>query len=336
MNTMGGRGGKGGPGPNPKGRTQPGSTVPGSSPGKGGSPGGGGKGGSKPGNASPGGVQNPGGGGGKGGGGGSNLPPKPKTWPDNLLLKPDNRRDTDQRLADDIAAVNPRYFEAPRWQVNCTRCAAVVELRARGYDVTAEPFVKGKNKDNLLHDITNKWVDKDGRERDFTWHWGENAEMLDFFNQTALSWGEGARGFIRVGWKKGGGHIFNVEVRDGEVRYIDGQPNEFDKGVSWSDRVEPGSYNGIIRTDDLTPKQSLKDDGWIRDRTKDEVNAPLRRELTEELIRRGYNTGTPFRDAFVAAWDDIRSGRGPKSKYSSVVELQQIYEAGIAWARRPD
>ncbi|QFG04478.1 VIP2-like toxin [Mycobacterium phage Jeeves] len=318
----------------------------GGSTGKGGGGGGGGGGGSK-GSAShsTGGTKGGGGGGQGGGGGGSALPAQPKPWPDNLRLKADKRRDTDARLAQDIEAVNPRYgehdggeFTDRQWNVNCTRAAAAVEMRARGYDVTAMPR-PANIKDNSVANIAKNWQLPNGTtpEWEMTFHNGTPAETLaKLKNEMKSLYPEGARGFIVVGWDTGtSSHIFNWEIRDGNVHWVDGQPNQWNKGDKWMDRVMKFSTIDHMRTDNLEPRESLGK--WIRERTNEESNAPKRIDLLKELTRRNITDNDPvMKEVFTQGWHDVRSGRpiGPPNYWSE--DLKNLYWAAVEWARRPD
>ena len=65
--------------------------------------------------------------------------------------------------AADLTLVNPRYKDSRQWQVNCTRCSTSVELRARGYDVTATPMPRLKaDRDNDYVSILARWNSPDG------------------------------------------------------------------------------------------------------------------------------------------------------------------------------
>ncbi|QDH47821.1 hypothetical protein KIY80_gp03 [Mycobacterium phage Benvolio] len=270
------------------------------------------------------------------------MPSKPKPWPDNLLQKSDKRLDTDQRRADNIAAVNPRWNERTpddpntdrQWNINCTRCAATVEMRARGYDVTALPKPENLN-DNYTHMSSAKWIDEHGNPAQWDYLDGSRDRIMDEINARAALWPEGARGLIRTTWEGGGGHIFNWEKRDGVIRFIDGQPNQWDASSSWTNQASEWGHNtAVVRVDHLNPHEDLSK--WVRNRTPEEINAPLRREVTVEMQRRGYKLGEPIRQVFLEGWDDIRSGRGyDPTKYANDPEFKAIYEAAVKWARRP-
>ena len=314
--------------------------------GKGGGGGGGGSssgGGKGTGTSGTGGVQTGtgGGNGSSGGSSGGGMPPVPPPYPANLRQKEDKRRDTDERLANDIVAVNPRWREGnpdpnlnQQWDVNCTSCAEAVEMRARGYDVTAEPRPADIT-DNTFTGIVKRWLNEDGQQEDWQRFYGDKSEQMTGLKAEVNSWPEGARGFVAVIWNQGGAHIFNVEKREGRVWFIDGQTNQFDKGDTWIDNVDETMPLYLFRTDDKTLKDNPRK--WIRERTSEEINAPLRAELNSELRRRGYALGSSAREAFTRGWDDIRSGRGEiATPYPGDPDLRDIYLAAVEWARRPD
>jgi hypothetical protein len=278
----------------------------------------------------------------------------PKPWPDNLRKKADLSRDTFKKIGDDVQVVNPRFIEARSAQVNCTRCAAAVEMRARGYDVKAG-LKEESQTDSNISDIINKWIDEYGETRDLTFMSNE------VFDVNANTWraptasefreeledsiraagGEGSRGFVRVNWKgKDVGHIFNYEIVDGEIVYIEGQTQFEDwyRGTDWLNLVETrSSLNAVMRVDDLAPSDKLVEDGWIIERTNEEINAPLYAEMNTELDRR-YDKGDPRRQAFGLAWQTIRSGQEPAVpvEYAEIPEMVEAYEYGVVWSRRPD
>ena len=68
--------------------------------------------------------------------------------------------------------------------------------------------------------------------------------------------GPGSRGYITVEWQGGGAHIFNVENRDGTIIYLDGQSNHPDNVAAWDRIKKTAKVCRIVRTDDLTPRES--------------------------------------------------------------------------------
>lgn len=288
------------------------------------------------------------GGGDGSGGGGTTNPPIPPAWPDNLRRKAHNRRRRVVDLAADIEAVNPRWLERTpgnedtneQWDINCTRCSLAVEFRARGYDVTALPKPRSVT-DNDHFNIEDHWRDGDGNRRKFTYlRFLNKADFRSNLKKDLLDQGDGARGFIIVEWKDGGGHIFNYEVRGDKILFLDGQTNEYNVGNSWINDINLDSWwNGYLRTDDLTPRETAMD--WIRQRTDAEINAPSEKETLQEALRR-YGDESPesnaLRSAFRTGWHLIRTGQDPvpPDYFEGFPELIEAFEKGVEWARRPD
>lgn len=350
--------GRGGAGPG----TAPRPAAPGDPGGSPGSPGGGGGGAPNPAPASPGGVQNPGGGGGEGGGGSTTPEPQPKEWYDSLrkIFARDNDPDSFLHFRNNTWVVNPRNQESKKWQVNCTRVAAAWELRRRGYDVEAGPKNPSQH-DNLIEDITNKWRDSKGQERFFTFIPPSASLTQETFKEKMelairQKGGEGSRGFVRVSWKEGGGHIFNYEIRNGDIIYVEAQNQPrvtsakfngwlYDGVDDWGKDVDiAGHYNGIMRTDDLVPEERLVTDKWIYQRVPVEINAPMFDEMIFELDR-AFPEGEDFdaeiyaqRQAFRLGWQKTRSNQNPRTpaEYKDIPELKEAYWQGVNWTRRPE
>ncbi|CAN5146684.1 hypothetical protein BH11ACT6_BH11ACT6_34840 [soil metagenome] len=209
---------------------------------------------------------------------------------DDPLSEVRRKADDTPNLAADLAVTNPNFAAGQQWQINCTRCAATVELRARGYDVTAEPRPRSV-KDNGYRSVLERWTSPDGSPAgrgagthatravaedeqlgmsagSRVWHWlptgGQAAR--EAADTAARQWGDGARGFITVVWKGNrAAHIFNVENRSGTVVYTDGQNNRIDASDYWA-RISGSEHAArIVRTDDLTPTRRVME--WARERT---------------------------------------------------------------------
>ena len=162
---------------------------------------------------------------------------------------------------------------------------------------------------------------------------------------------EGARGFMRVDWDgKDVGHIFNWEIRNGEIQWIESQSqyDGWDKGDGWMDDVDFSSpWNAVIRTDNLTPRKRLFDDGWVYNRRDVEVNAPSYAEFNDELNRR-FPPGDTRRAPFRAGWQRARTNQDPAGvSYAappgsddflveSFKKLQEAYADGLRWTVRPN
>ena len=159
-----------------------------------------------------------------------------------------------------LAAVNPRYHEAKKWRENCQRCVVAEELRNRGYDVTAKPFMKdGIGMDGFAcWDIDRRNLLKDngfvlvGRKSEF------KQKVKDAFSR----WGDGARAIIRVKWLRahgGNGHLFSCHCENGKVVYTDPQKGEMrdidatlaictpSPGQMWIMRVDDRRLTGLVK-----------------------------------------------------------------------------------------
>lgn len=397
---MGGRGGKGGPGlVTPKnGPNAPGAPTPGGSPGGGGGGGGGGQ--KSPGTTSPGGVTNPQGGGKGGGGGPTSTPaPTPKKWYDTVPRHGKTFK-TDDDYKRDAILVNPRWNEPmvgkpdPKngndndYKNNCTRTSAAWILRTYfGWDVTAgqapwrhkttkQPQQPG-GMDWYTDDILNKWIDPaTGQKRaetkvpqkvaDPTAVNGErymtNEEWIAKVNEMILAdHPEGSGGFMRIT-----GHIFNWQILNGKVRFIEPQPQPVDPTALTADPTEfyypgheeytkwdkdftkyPGTgewwrsakpedpNNWFMRVDDLEPQKNLYDHKWIQTLTKVEKNAPF----FEDMVLMSYSlypSSVNDRAAFRKGWDQVRRGRLPRIPTGwKDSPIEAAYRAGVAYAKEP-
>lgn len=280
-------------------------------------------------------------------------------------LKDHNRR-TGQDLIDDIEAVNPRHGDGDgEWDSNCQRCTMAVEFRAKGYDVTALPLTEGyqrsgydangelKPPKTTFGAIANMFTTADGGKRGWTktTKGDRRAQQIAQLENHIKSWPEGSRGFVGIDYTTGGSHIFNVEVRDGQPYYIDGQidqhgPSMFtnDQGAhNWKLKFNTQSDMWVMRVDDLTPNEKAA--AWVRERTIEEKNAPTATELGDWL-EQAYPDDMPgltpeqidyLREAFENGWDAIRTGQTPMMppEYADTPIVVQAWEAGINWARRP-
>lgn len=129
----------------------------------------------------------------------------------------------------------PKSVGIPDTVNNCTSCTTTWELRRRGYDVVARQMKKGIP----VSDVYNSWNawstqllaagDKEMVTRLFN---GRTFRLPSYiteeqFRVEVIMMPVGARGFIANLWKRGGGHIWNWEVREAagrkEIWFIDGQ-----------------------------------------------------------------------------------------------------------------
>lgn len=170
------------------------------------------------------------------------LPPLNR--PDNLGPWKDMTSDTP--FSERLEGTNPNYDAGDEWKVNCQRCVPTYEMRARGYDVTAQPCTESN--DYLSYHPYDVWQNPDVHTTS-----GNGKSDIESAMQ---NWGDGARAQVCVAWDKGdGGHTFMAEQRDGVTHFFDPQTGE--ENADWYfDEVRDGSVS-FCRTDDLMPSSRI-------------------------------------------------------------------------------
>ena len=77
----------------------------------------------------------------------------------------------------------------------------------------------------------------------------EKGVMRNVDNQMT-NWGEGSRGVVQIFYKGGGGHVFNVERKNGKTNYIEAQTGKVKNFGETLSHVRTGKV-GLVRTDNL-------------------------------------------------------------------------------------
>ena len=172
------------------------------------------------------------------------LPPLNKA--DNLGRW--NEIPPDISFKESLDATNPNFEFGDEWQDNCQRCVPTYEMRARGYDVTAQPCTDWD--DYLSYHPYDVWENPDVI--------GTSGSGLSDIQSAMNNWGDGARAQICVQWEYGdGGHTFMAEQRNGKTYFFDPQTGDTD--VSWYfNEVHPGSTS-FCRIDQLMPSKRILD-----------------------------------------------------------------------------
>ncbi|WNM74098.1 capsid maturation protease [Mycobacterium Phage Nergal] len=286
--------------------------------------------------------------------------PRPADDPlPSLPVKADEADDADQAREDDRRVSNPNNGNGnARYSDNCTHCVNAFELRRRGYDVeaTAAPNAGGRYTDK---EILSRWVDPDGNVRRLTTLFkldqngnfkpGTKADL----DRIVKGWGEGARGWVTVQWRGGGGHIFAVENVGGKARYIEPQvPGDTDDVGDYLKvaRRRAGSYIHYVRTDDLTPTDKVLDpsDPLVRARSegqaeRDELAANAKPIPTlEDLVQGAKAEGFDYHVVGVEQFNAFRSGAlyrqqhdGPApDNWSADPRKQEAFIQGWFWYAR--
>lgn len=166
----------------------------------------------------------------------------PKTW--QLINGPHN-------IEDDIIAVNPNYDKGDDYKINCQRCVQTLELRQRGYDITAMPKPAAGKDNPVLWGCECFSHPKAGEDassaavRMFTWRQTEASVKRELKNAP-----DGARYVIYVKWKgrATGAHVFIAQKEQGIVKYLDPQVGKND--VEWYFSQGSKGNFGFCRIDD--------------------------------------------------------------------------------------
>ena len=135
-------------------------------------------------------------------------------------------------MANAMTEANPHFdpsFTYREFTENCQRAVIAYEARRRGYDVTAQPTYQGDNMGEAAYVNPNTGV------RNSYWmgaFQGAKPQKVGAstpqqtqanLENKMKSYGNGARGIMQVQWGQGGGHVINVEQRNGKTYYNDAQ-----------------------------------------------------------------------------------------------------------------
>lgn len=157
------------------------------------------------------------------------------------LAKPEN-------LADTIKNVNPNRGNSV-YKNNCTFCSVASYLRTKGYDVTARDT---GGKQQMLGGVVESCFKGakviDGSAVKFGKSPKDASEML------VRKFGDNASGVCAVQLKTGGGHAFNWTIKDGVVKFFDGQDsssliNNTQTLGTWWKRINQNDALTIARLD---------------------------------------------------------------------------------------
>lgn len=164
-----------------------------------------------------------------------------------------NARKTNSAIDNALEHVNPKFDPAESaYSENCTGVVQANELTRRGVPTRAGPLEESLRGDRggpggrSTTVITRPWG------RDFTEGTKEDIEKA--FSE------HGSRGVVYIAWNwpMKGAHVFNVENVEGQVRFVDGQPNP--PVTDASHYFKLGHSTAYVRLDDLPApfKDSVK------------------------------------------------------------------------------
>lgn len=128
------------------------------------------------------------------------------------------------------------------YDFNCAHCVQAYELARRGVPVEATglpteyfPGVIGTGGWNLS-EVEKAWG--------VTFQQAAPKQIVRAFQEAGL----GARGFVAVLWRFGGGHLFNVE-NAGQVQFVDPQTGDADVAHYF----QLAEWSAFARSDTATP-----------------------------------------------------------------------------------
>lgn len=152
---------------------------------------------------------------------------------------------------------NPNYSGDYReFSQNCQRVVVAYEARRRGYDVTAQPTYKGDTlpqiayEDNAKGISRGRWMGAFQNAEPLNVSASNKAGVLNNIDSQMKQFGEGSRGAVQIFYKGGGGHVFNVERKNGKTQYIEAQTGRVKDFGSTLDHVIT-SRVALVRTDNL-------------------------------------------------------------------------------------
>ena len=196
--------------------------------------------------------------------------PSGGAWSNGMGIKvPDTLRSAlgtkgkEKSMGDAMLASNPHYSPDYReYSENCQRVVVAYEARRRGYDVTALPTYDGDTLGRVAYDDTKNGVARGRWMGAFKGaepvnvsakgQHGANAEkaVLNNIDNQMKKYGDGSRGVVQIFYKNGGGHVFNVERKNGKTHYIEAQAGEVKNFGKTLQNVKTGKV-ALVRTDNL-------------------------------------------------------------------------------------
>lgn len=203
--------------------------------------------------------------------------------------------------------------------VNCAFCTMSYELRRRGFDVRAQESLRGVQvgltdaKGSYGKVIPNfKKVVKNSREFAHR-ESNQSSKMASIgmtkkeykeMEDTLLSDGENSRGFISCSWKGyAGGHIFNYEVIDGKLYFVDSQSGKVTKGKNLYESYFKMANNiQTLRSDNLKINIDKAKKYYSEDNTgKIKLNKAAQLQVATGIIGGilGFGVGVPHIGALI-------------------------------------
>lgn len=176
------------------------------------------------------------------------------------------RLEAPDSIAGALSATNPRYGTNWRWSNNCQRCVVAYEMRRRGFDVEALPFLGSADKTQYTFS-SKGWPTFFGKKpTDLVALTGVNERyQIGSIDHLMSQYGDGSRAVIWVSWKMADDvnrreedddsdvtlrHVFVAERINGQTLFVDPQTGSADCRSYFGEVDLSESY--LLRIDDAT------------------------------------------------------------------------------------
>ena len=154
-------------------------------------------------------------------------------------------------LEEDLAAVNPNFSTGKyEWTHNCQRCVSTLEMRFRGFKVTAKPIPGKAEYDDLALTVELAWKNAVRK-----WCLSDNGRAQ--VEENMRQWGDGSRAIVGMTFPSGMGHVFFAMQIDGKTVFVDPQYPAADCEQYFKRYVKSKLY--VIRVDNLQPSERIID-----------------------------------------------------------------------------
>lgn len=174
---------------------------------------------------------------------------------------------------EDMEKVNPSYDKSNAHKTNCSKCTFAMEMRRRGYDVSAGGDRHALSKGMSADILKNMWTDKNGRKRGYNQNklideedgivmraLKNNKNNKNVYADSTLDemakHGAGARGEINVVWAgwQGGHSMFWENDSDGKTTIYCSQSNQSWTGDAAKKLIRDSTWQSSVRRlDDCQP-----------------------------------------------------------------------------------
>lgn len=163
-------------------------------------------------------------------------------------------------MVDAVKGANPYYDGTYReFSENCQRAVVAYEARRRGYNVTAQPTFEGDTlpEGNVGGKGNGRWQGAFKGAKSESVGANNPKKVQENIESKMKEYGDGSRAIVKIQWKNGEGHVFNVERKNGKTHYVDAQIGAKYDPKQLFTQVKPQSTR-IVRTDNLKFSDRMK------------------------------------------------------------------------------